>query len=249
MRKKFFAIILVFIFCLNFLVGCNFLNSPTDDEGEQGETGGQTTVDDIPDYSKSTGQLGFMTYSVPLPTDEQFQLYKDAGLRTMLMDGEYLGFYQGSFSKRDNVDLEILEEFFRLAEKYGVNILDRGMDMDNIITNTKRQALYSKYPNAFKGFFIGDEPSTNELDDVLIGNENSVLNWVKENYPNAIYTTTLHPSWAPEKETGGYAGESMPEYYRYMVDNVLKEMGGKGQKILCSDDYPCKRYGFDGDNF
>lgn len=244
MKKKLFTIILVFVLSLNFLLGCSVTDTPTG--GDEG--GGSSSVVDentIPNFDKATGKLGFMTYSVPLPTDEQFKLYKEAGLRTMLMSGEYLGYYQSLGGNRDSVNLKVLEEFFRLADKYDIEILDHSMDMSAIV-DEQRQAVYKKYPNVLKGFLIGDEPGTGAIDDMA-----SYIDWVNENYPKSIYTTTLHPSWAPYSEinegNGKRAVNNIQEYYEYMIEEVLNKMNG--QKILCSDDYPCKRYGFCGNEF
>lgn len=242
MKKKLCAIILILVLALNFFTGCTFNFTPGDEGG-----GGQPIVDSgVPNYDSAKGKLGFMTYSVPLPTDEQFQLYKEAGLRTMLMDGEYLGFYQGQTQVRDGVNLTVLEEIFRLADKYGIEILDRSMDMATIVGDEQRQAIYDKYPDVLKGFFIGDEPGTAAIDDMA-----RYVNWVNENYPKSVYTTTLHPSWAPYNEINEGGGKqtvnNIQEYYEYMINEVLSNVGG--QKILCADDYPCKRYGFCGNEF
>ncbi len=237
MKTKIYILLnLLLIITLSVLSGCAFVTTTETTE---------KTKSNVPDYSNKSGQLGFMTYSVPLPTDEQFQLFKEAGLRTMLMSGEYLGFYQGKTTVRDGVDLDTFESFFKLAEKYGIGILDFSMDVSSIVNSRERQEIYAKYPDVLKGFFIGDEPGVTAIDDMA-----KRIDWVNTNYPGLTYTTTLHPSWAPvneELDEGQGKVNNIQEYYEYMINTVLNEMSGP--KILCADDYPCKRYGYDGDNF
>ena len=245
MRKSLLLLNIMLLLFLSVLTGCMYSENNSSQKNTKKKSAKSEDASDVLDYSNKTGQLGFMTYSVPLPTDEQFQLFVDAGLRTMLMSGEYLGFYQGKVLNRDGVDLEILESFFELAEKYGVGVLDFSMDVASIINSKERQEIYAKYPNAFKGLFIGDEPGIIELDDMI-----NRIDWVNTNYPGAIYTTTLHPSWAPvdtELDEGQGKVNSILEYYKYAIDNLLSKMDGP--MILCADDYPCKRYGYDGENF
>lgn len=163
-------------------------------------------------------------------SDEQWQLFKDSGINTLIMDSGINGKRGAQFGSASQ------EEYIRKCHEYGINAI--GYTNGNINTNVKDYKNEDFY-SAIKGIDYTDEPPISEFEEIA-----AAIPDFSAKYPGGKFFVCMLSSGADAKHLGT---ADYREYANGWYDTVLSQLPEGMPRVFATDIYPMhddKKYGY-----
>ena len=176
----------------------------------------------------------------PSPNEQEYTLYRDAGLNTVLLVNHNFWRIEGSDTLRDGYYLgradgyegqTMTERSLALAKQMGLSVvLSDGNYLfpEDYNVYEKHTIDYSGYEDVIVGVFSGDEPSLLQISDRAANIQNA-----KQHFPNVPYFCNLFPMYA-DKNT--LKTDSYSTYLNTYGEQFLAKT--TAPRLLSVDFYP-----------
>lgn len=238
-KQKLFAILLTFALACTSLSGCSF-----------------TKVNKtLPEFDKEDTIIR-SAWWCPEPTAENYDIYKECGLNTLLLVNH--NFRIGDFGTSDN-QLQLTKEgcyyigtpdgfegetmtdkSLALAKEKGLDVILAEGDAyfswigEEVNVYKDFSIDYSEYEDIIVGVFSGDEPSTEQMRE-----QAKDIEYAEKAFPNVPYFANLFPCYADATKT-----LKASSYYDYLEQYGTEFMSKTSEPRMISVDY----YPFIGNN-
>lgn len=163
-------------------------------------------------------------------TDETWQVFKDSGINTLILDSGINGSRGSQFGSSSQ------EEYIKKCRDFGINAI--GFTNGNINKNVKDYSDKDFY-SSIKGIDYTDEPSISEFDEIA-----AVIPDFSEKYPNGTFFVCMLSSGSDVRHLGT---SDYKEYINGWYDTVLSELPEGMPRVLATDVYPLhndEKYGY-----
>lgn len=196
----------------------------------------------------SSKQLTLTGWWAPEPTKEAYELFKEAGMNTLLQvnhSAKYLYDENGKLNRTtdntyflgSNISMRSLE----LCREVGLDaIVSYGgwYGCENYPTDGKvfsARDVYGEYKDIIKGVHIVDEPYKEKIDEL---SDPTFIQDFKDTYPTLPFMCNLHPSLTMQNANyfGMGLGATYEEYVDYFTSHLVEPF--ENNRYLSVDVYP-----------